>query len=504
MNADPCPSSSSMALPSLQGRPPSRSRVLAAHMVRHREQAARDREQWELHARNWKEMNVRTERQVAWSSTQSYQKSMSAYQRRSQEEEKIARLEQRRSRLRAMLQEEEQRHDAELKELMADRRALEGQRLQEKEAIRSAREDRRKQHVGGLLNDCWGENNSEVPKGESAFHKDHVISPWQEEISQRKKEHETDQKEKPLDKECERTQGEAPDRMKMAERKEEKEQAREEELRKQMEELKLREEESAHLKKEQEALQLKQQELEKLADQRRAVEQKRKDSEIGHFLQRHYRAQLKRRAQQVQEELECDRKILARLLSEGQDGRRTESERRERVIADAAWMKRVIEEQLQLEREREAEFDTLHREEAQRVWAKREAQWEKEVKAREQLMHEVLRERRKQLKLKMQKNREAQVESLKEREELIQRLELEREARRHQREQEEQHVASRMQEVEQRQEQMEHEEEEEDTEARRIQEDEEEEEEELRLEMQRVSTNGHQEKTGGRPRSAWT
>lgn len=58
---------------------------------------------------------------------------------------------------------------------------------------------------------------------------------------------------------------------------------------------------------------------------------------------------------------EFDRKILARLLSEEQDGRRTESQRRGRVVADAAWMKRVIEEQLQLEREREAEFDTLHR-----------------------------------------------------------------------------------------------------------------------------------------------
>lgn len=78
---------------------------------------------------------------------------MSAYQRRSQEEEKTARLEQRRSRLRAMLQEEERRHDAELKELMADRRALEGQRLQEKEAIRSATEDRRKKvwHLSALL-----------------------------------------------------------------------------------------------------------------------------------------------------------------------------------------------------------------------------------------------------------------------------------------------------------------------------------------------------------------
>lgn len=109
------------------------------------------------------------------------------------------------------------------------------------------------------------------------------------------------------------------------------------------------------------------------------------------------------------------------------------------------------------------------------MWEKREAQWEKEAKAREQLMHEVsasgvkvqqlpsgflkvspiclclpvqvLRERKKQLKLKMQKNREAQVESLREREELIQRLELQREAWRHQREQEEQLVASRMQEV---------------------------------------------------------
>lgn len=38
-----------------------------------------------------------------------------------------------------------------------------------------------------------------------------------------------------------------------------------------------------------------------------------------------------------------------------------ESVRRERAIADAAWMKRVIEEQLQLEREREAEFEILHR-----------------------------------------------------------------------------------------------------------------------------------------------
>lgn len=63
-----------MALPSLQGRPASRSKMLAAHMARQREHKAREQEQWELHARHLKELSVRSERQVAWSSHRSYQK----------------------------------------------------------------------------------------------------------------------------------------------------------------------------------------------------------------------------------------------------------------------------------------------------------------------------------------------------------------------------------------------------------------------------------------------
>lgn len=60
-------------------------------------------------------------------------------------------------------------------------------------------------------------------------------------------------------------------------------------------------------------------------------------------------------------EQEAERKMLAALLEgEGEEERR-KSSRRERAVADVAWMKRVIEQQLQLEREREAEFDHLHR-----------------------------------------------------------------------------------------------------------------------------------------------
>ena len=55
--------------------------------------------------------------------------------------------------------------------------------------------------------------------------------------------------------------------------------------------------------------------------------------------------------------------------------------------------------------------------------------------------------RQQQLDLKMQKNREAQEESLKRREELIQELETEREFRRREKQQEESRRTARMQEI---------------------------------------------------------
>lgn len=53
--------------------------------------------------------------------------------------------------------------------------------------------------------------------------------------------------------------------------------------------------------------------------------------------------------------------MLAALLEGEEEEERMKSLRRERAIADVVWMKRVLEEQLELEREREAMFDHLHR-----------------------------------------------------------------------------------------------------------------------------------------------
>nr|XP_015828124.2 trichoplein keratin filament-binding protein isoform X1 [Nothobranchius furzeri]XP_015828125.2 trichoplein keratin filament-binding protein isoform X1 [Nothobranchius furzeri] len=484
-----------------------RCRVLEEQKVQRREREAQQRHQWELHSRYLKEQEVRCQQQAAWSCQRCFQQSMSAYHHLEEEEQRKAFLWRHRGKLRTMLQEERDQLEAELRQLVPDKTTRMNQMVQKAEELHSAREETRKKIAQELLREHWKRNNAELRQAESALHKDHVVSRWQEQVSEKKQKEVTEREEKRrFENEHERTRKEAQERMKQAEeRQKEEERRRAEALRQQMEELKMREEETSRLKKEQQVLMMQQVELDKIEEERKKIEDRRKKAEMGSFLIRQYKAQLRRKAQQVQEELEVDRKIMAALLEGEEEDQRLKAARRERAVADAAWMKSVLEEQLKLEREREAEFETVHREDAQRVWEKREAQWEKEKKARERLMHEVLVERQRQLEEKMQRNREAQESSLKRREELIQELEKERELRRLEKEQHEGRKTTRMQEldaqVEQRhQEEMEEQrrrerEQEEDREALRIQ------EEQLRLEMQKMAVKGYQEKIHNKPLS---
>lgn len=117
-------------------------------------------------------------------------------------------------------------------------------------------------------------------------------------------------------------------------------------------------------------------------------------------------------------------------------------------MADAAWMKRVIEEQLQLEKAREAELQMLLREEAKEMWEKREAEWARERSARDRLMSEVLTGRQQQIQEKIEQNRRAQEESLRHREQLIRHLEEARESARREKEESEELKSARKQELE--------------------------------------------------------
>ncbi|NXW84957.1 TCHP protein, partial [Alopecoenas beccarii] len=369
-------------------------------------------------------------------------------------------LEERRERLRRLLAEEREALAAELRERRG-RGAQPGGMRRRSEELRAGREEQRRKVRGAAGSGCPGDRMGKAASSpwpcklhllgvESELHRKQVLEAWGDQLMQKPEQEATElEKKKRYENEYEIARREALERMRQEEEKrrlEEKKQA--EALLQQIEELKLRETEAIKLKKEQDNLLKQRWELENLEEERKQMEEHRKKKELGRFLRHQCDAQLRRRAQQIQEELETDRQILLALLEkEGEDQRR-ESARRERAVADVAWMKRVIEEQLQLEKEREAELQIIFREEAKKVWEKREEEWEREKKARDRLMSEVLAVRHRQIQEKMELNRRAQEESIKYREQLIKELEEAKELRRREKAQEEERKAARRQELE--------------------------------------------------------
>lgn len=408
---------------------------------RRREQEARSRLQWESYSRSFARAAICCSAQARWSAPRG-PRSPSSGRREAAE-----RLGQRRERLRELLSAERDALEAELQPGRGTEPAGMRERCAE---LRAAREGRRRQVAEQLLREHWKQNCAELREVESELHTKSVAESWGEQLKQKQQQEAMEREERELyENEYEIAQREALERIRQEEEKrqlEDKKQA--EMLLQQIEELKLREAEATKLKKEQENLLKQQWELQSLEEERKQMEEHRKKTELGRFLMHQCDAQLKRRAQQIQEELETDRQILLALLEkEGEDQRR-QSERRERAVADAAWMRRVIEEQLQLEKEREAELQIIFREEARKVWEKREEQWKKERMARDRLMNEVLAGRQLQIQAKMELNRQAQEESIKHREQLLKELEEAKELTRQEREKEKELKTARRQELE--------------------------------------------------------
>ncbi|XP_068937865.1 trichoplein keratin filament-binding protein isoform X1 [Petaurus breviceps papuanus] len=498
-----------MALPTMPSCWPSHNRVLEKQIVRHREQEARFRQQWDVNSRYFREFDVWSSKQAQWSSRTCYQQSMQAYEQQKLKEEKKKTLAERQKRLCKLLAEERSQLTKELREKRLNVALRESDLRERSEKLKSAREQERKTVAEQLLYEHWKKTDPRFRQIESALHRKHVVDSWESQLSERKQQEIAEKEEKvQFENQYETARREAMQRMKQEEEKrrlEDKQQA--EALLQQMEELRLKEIEATKLKKEQENLLRQQWELGLLEEKRKNMEEYRKKAELGRFLRHQYNAQLNRRTQQIQEELEADKRILLALLEKEDEDQRRDSARREQAAADAAWMKQVIEDQLELERAREAELQLLYREEAKQMWEKREAEWERERQARDRLMKEVLAERQHQLQEKIELNRRAQEEALKYREQLIRVLEEAREETRRGRAEEAELKTARKQELEaqvaerhlQEQEELEQQRKEEEEAQLADQLSEELVEQEARL----MSQRGFQSKPYGRPKIAW-
>ncbi|XP_028905303.1 trichoplein keratin filament-binding protein isoform X1 [Ornithorhynchus anatinus] len=499
-----------MALPTLPFCWENHGRALQRQILRRRDQEACFRRQWDANSRYFRVSDIFSTKQAQWSSRRSYQQSMDAYHRQKLKAEEMKNLEDRRERLHKLLLQEQELLTEEMKELRLNLESREHQIRERSENLKSAREERRKMVADQLLYEHWKKNNPKLREIEADLHKKHIISSWGDQVEGKKQQEASEKEEnRRFENEYEASRAEALKRMKAEEaQRRAEDQLLAEALRDQMEELKLREMEAMKLKKEQENLLSQQWELESLEENRRQMEEYRKNVEHGRYLRRQFSAQLSRHSQQIQDELETDKRILQALLDKEDEEQRLLSARRERAAADVAWMKQVVEEQLQLEREREAELQTLYLEDSKQMWQKREEEWAQERQARDKLMNEVLAGRQLQIQEKLEKNRRAQEESLKCREQLLRDLEEAKELTWREKEEAAELKTARKQELEaqvaernrQKQEaslQQQHQEEQ----ARLAQHQE---DEVLQQEAKALSDRGYQPKHYGRPKTAWS
>ena len=98
-------------------------------------------------------------------------------------------------------------------------------------------------------------------------------------------------------------------------------------------------------------------------------------------------------------------------------------EKRLKAKTDAENMIQVLNQQLRLEKEREAELESMFQDEAAKEWDKRNMEWERERVARENLMKQVLNERKEQMNFKFNLLQQQKEESIQRREELVKDME---------------------------------------------------------------------------------
>ena len=306
-------------------------------------------------------------------------------------EERKRMVKQRQNSIKALLKNDSIKYEEELKNLRINGKDNSNTVYSLKlraENLKSAREEDRKKLAQEKLYENWRVNNPEIRELESKKFQSHVVEKWSDQIREKEdasimEQNEQNEYIKYL--EAERQKAEDLD-IELRRLKLNREIELKEILKQQMIELKQREAESDILNREEVDLMMEKLEIDKLNEERKKVQDQGERQEYGRQLLRQHKAMLRKRTKDIQEQLELDLKIL-QLINETQDKQKhLESAKRLQAKADAEHMLQILNQQLRLEKQREAELDSMFQDEAAKEWEKRNNEWKRESLAREQLM----------------------------------------------------------------------------------------------------------------------
>jgi len=191
------------------------------------------------------------------------------------------------------------------------------------------------------------------------------------------------------------------------------------ELQQQIQELTEREARQNMLTNEEKEIVIEQAKLEREKNRQAKLEKRQKQQEYQNILYRQYRAQILRRAHEIERELEEDLDMLERVKYEADQEKNVSAEKRKVAQQYAQDAIKLLKQKLKEEKDHQAEIDYLYREQAAQWWEKREAEWERERNSRKKLLQSVLSERQNQLTERLEKVKRNKEKILEDREEML-------------------------------------------------------------------------------------
>jgi hypothetical protein len=194
-------------------------------------------------------------------------------------------------------------------------------------------------------------------------------------------------------------------------------------LEKQMEELKLKTEISDELRRKEEEESKKRVELDGIEMKRIADEKKRLEKECALYNIKQYKLRLKKKAENIQANLDQERELIVK-LKELEIAERIEDEAKKKEVKEAISQFLVLnEDQKRLEKNRQKHLDFLFDSEAKFQFEQQNQCWKEEQAARTQLIKDVLDTIKKQIDANLEKNKQRQIEVMRERQEMVKKAE---------------------------------------------------------------------------------
>ncbi|KAK3881769.1 hypothetical protein Pcinc_013801 [Petrolisthes cinctipes] len=335
-------------------------------------------------------------------------------------EEKKQKLAERQRRLRALLEGDEKRYQQEREERHREAKThslhhhfvypeVEMLKCRLEELHRKNQEERKKMSEA-LAYEAWRKSNPQARQMESDRFNRFVQEAW---VDQRQWKEDERRRREEIEKRKEREAIEAQQKQEEEEQMLEQERLKKQaewkvQLEAQIQEIKKREQREDNLRSEELELERERMRLHEVSQRRERMKELRQRKDLELFWARQYQLKLKKHAADIQAELMEDEAIVEDILR-GLPTQDTAEDQMKERRAETEWMKAVLGEQRRLEVLREREYDLLFSEEAEKMWRKRKAEWEKEQRARDKLMADVILGLKQQLQERSNRNKQERV-----------------------------------------------------------------------------------------------